>query len=385
MIRSSLFTLSLFLAAPVVAQTFVLDPPAPEFIAADAGDLYNTTTLVVLAGDAETADRLIAATPAYELLSRENLTGIGEEMLVFRLPEGVTGKEAIGEMETLEPGVTAGVNHAYRAPPPAELPEGREYANGLIGWPQQGCAAQVPIGIIDTDIAPDEAGLARAKITRKQFVGEGGDNGHGTAIAELIGGPGRLTGANIYHASVVGPVDGKSPAAGVDTLVRAIDWLRSNDVRLVNVSLAGPYNKILDRALQAAAARGMVIVAAAGNTGREGPPRYPAAFKQTIAVTAVDAALEPYEKAPEGGHIDIAAPGVDVFVPQGGGKYLSGTSIAAPFVTSIIAADPVASGLGDAAELRDWLSDGARDLGVSGPDPVFGTGLAQPGSACRKG
>ena len=59
----------------------------------------------------------------------------------------------------------------------------------------------------------------------------------------------------------------------------------------------------------------MVIVAAAGNDGLAAPPRYPAAFDFAIAVTAVDAELDAYDRAPRGEHIDFAAPGVDVFVP----------------------------------------------------------------------
>ena len=368
---------------PAAAEDFVLDPPAPEVIAADAGDLYDPTTLVVLAATDEAADRLVAAAPAYDLLRRETLDGLGLAMLVFRLPPLVTGAEAIAEMETIEPGVTAGVNHAYRAPLPRELPKGREYANSLLRWPGAGCAAQVPVGIIDTALAVSEPSLLGAEITEKRFVEDTGDYSHGTAIAELIAGPGRLTAVRIYHASVVGAVEGGEPAASVDGLVSAIDWLQTNGVRLVNVSLAGPYNKILDRALQAAGGRGMVIVAAAGNTGRDGPPRYPAAFDQTIAVTAIDAALRPYAQAPEGGHIDIAAPGVDVFVPQGKGIYLSGTSIAAPFVTAVIAADAAAAKLETAGEVRDWLGKGARDLGRIGPDPLFGNGLVQSGEGCR--
>lgn len=375
-------TVLALLATPALSQGFVLDPPSAEIIAADAQDLYNTTTLVVLADDAMSADRLIA-NAEFDLLSRETLSGLGQEMMVFRLPPSVAGGDAIAKMESLEPGVTAGVNHAYRAPVVQPLPRGREYANTLIGWPAEGCAAQVPVGIIDTDIDLSAPGLAGVAIERRAFVNGQGDTGHGTAIAELIAGPGRLIGVQMFHAAVVGPVDGGEPAAGVDTLVRALDWMQASGVGIVNVSLAGPYNKILDRAVQAAERRGLIVVAAAGNTGRDGPPRYPAAFRQTIGVTALDAALAIYAEAPEGSHIDIAAPGVDVFVPRGGGEYLSGTSVAAPFVTAVLATDPTAAHLGSAVAARAWLAEGARDLGEPGRDPLFGGGLVQPGRTCR--
>lgn len=375
-------TLLALLASPALAQGFVLDPPSAEVIAADAQDLYDTSTLVVLADDSASADRLTAVAE-FDLLSRETLAGLGQVMLVFRLPPTVAGAEAIARIEGLEPGVTAGVNHAYRAPAAPLLPRGREYANALIGWPAEGCEAQVPVGIIDTGLDAHTPGLAGVSIESRAFVSGQGDTSHGTAIAELIGGPGRLTSARIFHAAVVGPVEGGEPAAGVDSLVRALDWMQASGVGVVNVSLAGPYNKILDRAVQAAERRGLIVVAAAGNTGRNGPPRYPAAFRQTIGVTALDAALTLYTEAPEGGHVDVAAPGVDVFVPREGGEYLSGTSVAAPFVTAILVADPVAARLGSASAARAWLAEGARDLGEPGPDDLFGSGLVQPGGACR--
>ena len=206
---------------------------------------------------------------------------------------------------------------------------------------------------------------------------------HGTAVAELLAGPGRLRDARLFHAAVVGSVPDADPAAGVDAILRAIDWLHGSGVRLVNVSLAGPYNKILDRGLAAAADRGMVIVAAVGNDGPGSPPRYPAAFDFVIAVTAVDADLVPYARAPRGDYVDFSAPGVDVFVPLNGGRYMTGTSIAAPFVTAVIASSPEAATLGSVAMVRASLAQAAVDLGATGADDVFGAGLARALAACR--
>jgi subtilisin family serine protease len=179
-------------------------------------------------------------------------------------------------------------------------------------------------------------------------------------------------------------VEGAPAAAGVDDIVRAVEWLHASGIRLVNVSLAGPYNKILDRGLRAAADRGMVIVAAAGNDGFSAPPRYPAAFDFAIAVTAVDAGLDAYERAPRGDYIDFAAPGVDVFVPVGGGgRYMSGTSIAAPFVTAVVAVGAGEGGLGSAESVRADLARRSIDLGAAGPDDTFGAGLATAPASCR--
>ena len=128
----------------------------------------------------------------------------------------------------------------------------------------------------------------------------------------------------------------------------------------------------------------MVIVAAVGNDGPAAPPRYPAAFDFVIAVTAVDAELAAYARAPRGGYVDFSAPGVDVFVPLGGGgRYMTGTSIAAPFVTAMIASSPEAASLGSVAAVRGSLAREAVDLGAAGSDDTFGAGLARAPESCR--
>jgi subtilisin family serine protease len=239
--------------------------------------------------------------------------------------------------------------------------------------------------VLDTGIGLGAVSLPGARVVTRSFAdGAPVADAHGAAVMELLAGPGRLHDAQVFYAAVVGTVPDLDPAAGVDAIMRAIDWLHGSGVRLVNVSLAGPYNKILDRGLAAAADRGMVIVAAVGNDGPGAPPRYPAAFDFVIAVTAVDADLAAYARAPRGSYIDFAAPGVDVFVPlTGSGRYMTGTSIAAPFVTALIASSPEAASLGSVATVRANLARDAVDLGAAGNDDTFGAGLARASQSCR--
>jgi subtilisin family serine protease len=194
-----------------------------------------------------------------------------------------------------------------------------------------------------------------------------------------MAGPPLLTAPRLYVAAVVGKLAAGDAAAGVDAMVRAIGWLGASNVRLVNVSLAGPYNKILDLAVQRAAARGMLFVAATGNEGAASPPRYPAAFRDVIAVTAVDAARRLYRNAVQGSHVDVAAPGVDIFIPVDNG-YKSGTSYAAPYVTAYFAAR--AGALPKAVDARKILARHVQDLGAPGRDSAFGMGLLDASDAC---
>ena len=376
----------LALAAALAACAPGTAPPGP--VTRDAGTVVDPDELVALAPGTVTARRLVAeaADRGYTITRNEPLAGLDRVLVTFALPAGTDAPGAIRALERAAPGSVVGRNHAYRpgAEAAGSAPRPRTYADALIAWPAAGCPAAVPVGMVDTALDPAAPGLAGARIVSRDLTGGTPADPHGTAVAEILAGPGRLIGVRLYHAAVVGRVPGSEPAAGVDDLIRALDWLATEDVRLVNVSLAGPYNKILDRGLAAAADRGMVIVAAAGNDGRDAPPRWPAAAPAAVAVTAVDAGLAPYSRAPRGDWLDFAAPGVDVFVALAdGGRYLTGTSIAAPFVTALAAAGAEPGGLGSAAAVRARLARDSRDLGAAGRDDTFGAGLPTAASACR--
>ena len=64
------------------------------------------------------------------------------------------------------------------------------------------------------------------------------------------------------------------------------------------MSFAGPKDPLIERGIEAVAAKGIVMVAAAGNAGIKSPPLYPAANPHVIAVSATDAA-GPFAPVPE--------------------------------------------------------------------------------------
>src|SRR5690554_7060803 len=61
----------------------------------------------------------------------------------------------------------------------------------------------------------------------------------------------------------------------------------------------------------------VTLVASAGNDGKAAFPRYPAAYPEVIAVTAVDQDLNVYDRAAQGAHIELAAPGVNILIAKG--------------------------------------------------------------------
>lgn len=363
-------------------------PPSLAVVDAEVGSVVAAREIVVLAKTRVLADTVIARswTEGYRLLRRESLEGLGLHLVVLETPLGVPPAVAIRRLEALAPGVTAGVNHAFSAETRADhMPRARVYADAMLGWPAGGCpAATARVGIIDGAIDEQEPGLSGTEIIARQFTPDKASAHHGTVVALVLAGPGRLSGASIYNAVVVGDDTDRQRTASVETLVRAIDWLQQNNVRLVNVSMEGPYNKILERSIQRAVDLGMIIVASAGNAGPASAPRYPAAFADVIAVTAVDAGGAVYEEAVRGEHIAVAAPGVEVFVPVAPrGRYVSGTSIAAAHVTAVLATQGEAL-RGSAREARAHLTATTIDIGQNGPDATFGFGLARLASACKQ-
>ncbi|MDO5643749.1 MAG: S8 family serine peptidase, partial [Paracoccus sp. (in: a-proteobacteria)] len=179
---------------------------------------------------------------------------------------------------------------------------------------------------------------------------------------------------------------GKDERADAFALIEALDWLAHEGARIINLSLAGPENALLAEKVAALEAGGVLLVAAAGNGGPRAAAAYPAAYETVLAVTAVDRRAQVYPRAGRGAHIDLAAPGVDVWTAASisGARTKTGTSFAAPFVTAaaalLLEAEPT---LGPAA-LRDRLRASARDLGETGPDPVFGHGLLSAPAPCAQ-
>jgi subtilisin family serine protease len=142
-------------------------------------------------------------------------------------------------------------------------------------------------------------------------------------------------------------------------------------VPVINISLVGPDNPVLARAVAALVARGHVIVAAVGNDGPAAPPLYPASYPGVIGVSGVDAKLRALPEAASGPQVDFVASGLD-----GEGRHaLRGTSFAAPIVARLAASRVQAPSPGADAQMQAALAAQARDLGAPGRDPRYGDGL----------
>ncbi len=229
------------------------------------------------------------------------------------------------------------------------------------------------IGIIDTGADTAWPALATAVIQRRCLAG--GDytsRAHGTAVAEIAA----AQGARLAVADVFGVDENNKLIASADAIAAAIDWLLSQRVTLMNISIEGPDNVVLAHVVRSAVAQGAMIVAAAGNGGPAASPVYPAAYPHVIAVTAVDDEDHVYPRANRGDYVAFAARGVRVPVSYGpkGPSAVSGTSFAAPAVAAELAARLADAERADPEAVLAGLQRDAVDLGAPGRDPIFGWG-----------
>ncbi|NGO55722.1 S8 family serine peptidase [Allomesorhizobium camelthorni] len=324
----------------------------------------------------------------FEIIADEEVDLIGNRLARLGIPDGLTLAEARQRLVTARPAVTADLNHYYRPEAEPECSSQPCLARLLIGWPTTSSAissAAPRIGLVDTGINLTHEALVNQNIDFTDLSGKArapSSKVHGTAVAALLVGardsrsPGLLPDAELvavdaFHRS------GRDDRTDVFDLVRAMNIVASKDVDVINLSLTGPDNAVLERAVAAIAEKDIMIVAAAGNKGPNADPLYPAAYPNVTVATAVDRRHRVYRRAGRGEHVDFAAPGVNVWAAASirGARLKTGTSFAAPFVTAAIGYMRARSPEMTRAQVKNALAAAVEDLGEPGRDPIFGWGL----------
>ena len=164
-------------------------------------------------------------------------------------------------------------------------------------------------------------------------------SGHGSSVASLIAAKDNGEGltvinpnAEIYSYRVLG--DGNK--APISRVVEAIYMAINHKVNIINMSFGiSEYSEALEKAVQDATDAGILVIAAAGNTGSEGV-QYPAAYDEVMAVGAVDKDGSVEQYSAKGEELDLVAPGELVRTTGfiGSEEVVSGTSLAAPQVAA---------------------------------------------------
>jgi hypothetical protein len=298
------------------------------------GQPVRKAELIVTNPEPAALSRVIRA--GFRVMGDESTGELGLRMVTLAVPKGMNVRQGLKALRKAAPSLEADYNHIYEPAGGALLP-----ATSVA------LASAVParrgtrIAMIDGGVASHPS-LGRAVIEQRGFSGSPQPTGHGTAIGSLLVGEqgpfrGAARGAQLYVADVYGG----NPAAGsAVSIVRALAWAASKKPAVINISLVGPDNRTMARAVAALHARGIPLVAAVGNDGPAAPPQYPASYSGVIAVTGVDGADKALAEAGRARHLDFAAPGADLVAALPGKGYtpVRGTSFAAPFVAARLAA-----------------------------------------------
>jgi len=266
-----------------------------------------------------------------------------------------------------------------------------------------GCGQGVTVAVIDTGVACFDHGPFSKGTDLKGTRCVGGydfvndrveaadDNGHGTHVAGTIAqttdnGHGV---AGLAHCARLMPIKVLTGAGwgSVADVASGIRFAADHGAQVINMSLGGRIKSdILESAVKHAVGKGVIIVAAAGNSRRS--VEWPAAYPGVLAISATDQKDALAWFSSRGPEVMIAAPGVDVTqqtVCNGGhdqceifGKF-SGTSMASPHVAGAVAL-LVGQGVSELSAVKSALAVAAR--APTDPDPnKFGAGHLDAGNA----
>ncbi|MFH1468612.1 MAG: S8 family serine peptidase [Pseudomonadota bacterium] len=267
-----------------------------------------------------------------------------------------------------------------------------------VGW-RVGAGRGVTVAVIDTGVSPvsDLDGVdLRAGMSFVPGVSTAADDqGHGTHVAGTIaqathnglGVAGLAPRVTLVPYKVLG-ADGSGRD---DHIAAAVDQAVDDGVDVINLSLGGGHSEVLHLAVQKAAAAGVVVVAAAGNSGREGVS-CPGHAVGVLGVGSVgpESTIAPYSSWGEG--LDLVGPGGDTTMEGGGVLQQTlddqlaawqGTSMASPHVAGA-AAVLLGAGAGGPERVKSLLLGSTVDLGEPGYDTHYGYGLLDLAAAVRR-
>lgn len=336
-----------------------------------AGEPMRRNELLLISPAPSTVDAALAA--GFVMLREQLLPELELRQVVLRPPPGVPTADALARLRTLDPKIDADFNHVYTR-------SGDTAGPSASAAPRAGAAGPARrVGLIDSGIDRGHPAFRAADVRTWGCQDTAAPSAHGTAVASLL--VGRDAGfAGVAAGSVLYAADiycGQPAGGAVETIAQALAWLAREQVAVVNISLVGPANRLLERAVQAMSRKGHLVVAAVGNDGPAAPPLYPASYAGVVGVTAVTPVRRVLPEAAQGPQVMFAAPGAELAAAREAGGYVvaRGTSFAAPLVAGLLAESLRAPDSAAAAVALQRLADGAVDLGVAGRDPVFGFGL----------
>ncbi|MEA3363689.1 MAG: S8 family serine peptidase, partial [Thermodesulfobacteriota bacterium] len=359
-----------------------------QAMSASSGESYEPRTIIAVNLDRSGYQQALHL--GLRLKKTIDLEELDMRIRSFQTEPGVDVEDVLRELRKANSNALFDVNHLYGINGDKRTHNDiRDYPLEILNWTTHESKGRgVKIGMIDTVVDTQAPYLKGRRIVTKSFIGQYNSAGaeHGSAIASLIVGkpgsrfPGLLPQASLYAADTFFVDQAGRQQTSAIMIARALNWLLTKDVSVINMSLSGPQNKLLRESVEPVLRRKKVIVAAAGNNGPNGSPVYPAAIEGVIAITAIDRFQRPYAGANQGKYISYAAPGVGIWTPtlDGQGRFRSGTSFAAAYFTAMAADQLNQPGMQQGHKaLRKIARKRALDIGSPGKDTIFGWGLVR--------
>ena len=312
---------------------------------------------------------------ANELLTHVGIKSVEEDIEIYALKSIGGGKIITPPAQTLE----CGVNKID-----AELAHTTTTGSGI------------KVAILDTGIDKNHADLSIAGgvnfVVKRGSVNPSDwndDNGHGTHVAGIvsalnnnIGVLGVAPDASLYAVKVLD----RRGTGYLSDVISGLEWAINNNMDVVNMSLGTSSDvQALHNAVDIATSAGVILVAASGNSGDGNSltnnVEYPAKYSSVIAVGATNSSDTVPSWSSDGLEVEVVAPGVAIRSTYKGNSYatLSGTSMATPHVTGVIALMLSAQILPN--DVRTLLSATSKDLGTPGFDVFYGNGLVNAARA----
>jgi subtilisin len=270
------------------------------------------------------------------------------------------------------------------------IPAGVQQVNAPQAWGySQGKGIRV--AVVDTGIDFTHPDLRPNYVGGTSFVPGAAtpmdDHGHGThcagTIAAAVDGSnvvGVAPQASLYAVKVLD----RNGSGQFSWIIAGLDWCIQNAMHVVSMSLGGPSAPTaLETMCNTAWSKGLLLVAAAGNSQQQNPVPpaasnvgYPGKYRNVIAVSAIDSAnvIAPFSS--RGPEVDVCAPGVTVLSDKlgGGTTVMSGTSMACPHVAGVAALAWGSHRFSDNEQIWNLLAFTVDNLGVPGWDLLFGYG-----------
>ncbi len=336
-------------SAPATNISYSEKGTGPARLIIENSDLGKVASEIAKGGGAvvrnmEFIDALVANVPV------QALNGLKK-----KFPDAVITEDAVLSLVNPVLGAEAKAAGPVTTPPVQSTPWGVKAVKADLAW-SASKGAGVLVCIVDTGIDKTHPDLAGNIVGGRNFVTMRGvtdpnqfndDNGHGSHVAgtvaaldNTIGSIGVAPLAKLYGVKVLN----KQGSGYVSDITDGIYACITAGSKVINMSLGGSGDPSLPSpfkdAVNAAIAKGIYVVAAAGNEGRDIATTTPAGYPGVIAVSAVDVNYNFASWSNFGLQMDdFAAPGVSIYSTWKGGGYntISGTSMASPHVAGVIA------------------------------------------------